>query len=739
MTEKFYTNVEVRGNNILYRGYENGLPVEKKIAYKPHLFIGSSTETKWKSFSTGQYLKQVDFETIDAYRDYIKRYEDIDNFRLFGCENLVRQYIANEFRGDIAWSYEHTQIWMVDIETRAERGFPKPEIADQEILLITMFNHNSKKMYTWTCQPISSDNKIYEFDVEVRLHDNERDMLKDFLLFWRSKRIDVISGWNSELFDVPYLVNRIKNVLNDRVVSMLSPWNVVKERFIMSGEKSLLTYDILGITHLDYMEIYKKFTPGQKESYRLDFIAELELGKNKVELPGESFKDSYDGGGDEPNEPDENDALYEIKMKRYTRGLLDPSSDEYKTLDREIRDYQWNLFVYYNAIDVHLLHEMELNLLHIRLAMQVAYIAKCNYGDVMSAMRIWESIINSYFLDQGIVEDLKKKSQTRHKIIGAYVHDPKPTKRGWVISIDATSLYPSIMMQNNISPECIVDYIDLSKDGTVESSIEEVLRGNHVSRLPDGCILSPNGLVTSKEKEGFISTLTKRMFDLRKQTKNRMLDLKKNNAPEEEYKALDVAQSAFKVANNSFYGILLLPQFKYYDYRMGEAITSNGQVYIIKTKEYVNEILTKILGKEKEYAFYCDTDSVVGDTLVYANGKQISISNLYDQFEKYSLFDYEKQTFVKPVNNVETLSFNTKTEEIESKPIKYIMKHAVKKRMFKITIGGKSVIVTEDHSVIVKRNGEYLSVSPMELSKHDILLNITTQQGVSVYEKTNNT
>ena len=564
---KFYTNVAVRGDNILYRGYDNGMPVEKKIPYNPHLFVPSTVATEWRSFSTKAHLKKKTFASISDFREFIKTYEDIDNFNVYGCSNLIRQYIGNEFRGEVEWDYDLTKIWFFDIETRAEGAFPSPETALQEILLITMMEHHTKKLYTWATKTVEEDNPIWDFDVDFRLFDTEKDMLKDFLIFWKSQRIDVISGWNSEPFDIPYIVNRIRLVLSPSLVSMLSPWGVVNERIVHINDRTYTTYDILGITHLDYLEIYKKFTPGQKESFKLDFIANVELGKSKVELPGETFKENYTN--------------------------------------------HWETFVYYNLIDVHLLHELEEKLLQIRLAMQLSFISKCNFEDVVSAMRVWESIVYSYFLDQHLVEDLTKPNSTRKKIVGAYVHDPIPKKRGWVASIDATSLYPSIMMQSNISPECIIDMTDMT--------IEGMLKGLHCGKVPDGAILSANGLLTRRDEWGFIPILVKRMFDLRKQTKNKMLELKKVGASEKEYKALDVAQNAFKIAANSFYGILALPHFKYYDSRMAEAITSNGQVFIIKTREYVTEIFTKIMGKTEDFVFYCDTDSAYIDLNSFVN------------------------------------------------------------------------------------------------------------------------
>lgn len=483
MTTKFYTNIEVRGNSILYRGYEDGLPVQRKIDYKPHLFMKTNEQTPYRVFKSEVPVKKKQFDSISEMKEYVEQFKDVPNFALYGCSNIVRQFTGNEFRGDINWDYSQTKIWFWDIETKVgenSQGFPHPDRADEEILLISMMEHFSKKIHVWSTKPIAADNKIFTEleNVDFKAFDSEKAMLKDFVLFFATNRIDVLSGWNSEFFDMPYTVNRIKRVLSEDAIKLLSPWKVVKPRSVrLDNGETKNTYDILGITHLDYLEIYKKFNPGSKESFKLDYIADYELGERKVELPGESFKESY-------------------TVPAY-----------------------WQVFVYYNVIDTMLLHKLEAKMLLIRLAMQLAFIAKCQFGDVVSAMRLWESIIYNYFLDMNIVEDYEKSHNEKHSIVGAYVHEPVPGKYGWTVSIDATSLYPSIMMQNNISPETIVDYIDVTMD--------DVLAGKHVDRVPDGCIVSANGLVTDKSKDGFIPILVKRMFDLRKQTKRRMLDLKK--------------------------------------------------------------------------------------------------------------------------------------------------------------------------------------------------------------------
>lgn len=527
---KFYTNIEQRGDSILYMGWENGLPVKQKIKYKPHVFIPSKTETDYKAFSNKKHLQRVDFDSISDMKEYIKTYSDVSNFEIYGCSNIVRQFTRTMFEGEIEWDYAQTKIWFFDIETRVEglaldptesqyirighetfqktyqdlmlmledsvsfdlledgeyvpikaskayrAGFPDPQKAEQEILLISMIEHHTKKLYVWSIKPIREDNKIFEMGADFRSFESEKKMLKDFLLFWKSTRIDVISGWNSESFDIPYLVNRMNSVLGSELTNHLSPWNVIKERkYVSDNGEDVSTYDIYGITHLDYLIIYKKFNPGSKESFKLDYIAEYELGERKVENPTDNFKDFYIS--------------------------------------------HWETFVEYNCVDAMLLHKLEHKMLMVRLAMQLAFIARCNFGDVVSAMRLWESIIYNYFMDEKLIEDYDREKKEKKQIVGAYVHEPKPGKYGWTVSLDFSSLYPSIMMQNNISPETIV--------GKKDYFVDDILSGKFVDDVEEGTILSANGLVTRKDVDGFIPILIKRMFDLRKKTKNLMLEKKK--------------------------------------------------------------------------------------------------------------------------------------------------------------------------------------------------------------------
>lgn len=556
----FYTSIETKGNHILYRGYENGERVSKKIPYKPTLFIPTKEATDWKSFG-GKPVEKKQFESIIEFKEYIKTYSEISNIKLYGCENIIRQYTSDTFKGEIAWDFNLVQTWFYDIETETENGFPEPELAEERILLITMGHKNTNHLITWSWKDVDKEVVMSEIDKdytwEYRQFDDEKAMLSDFVMFWRTTHIDVYSGWFSNTFDNPYLVNRISKILGDGFVQHLSPWKNVSERTVLVNGKQKPTFDISGITHLDMLDLYKKFNPGSQESWKLDYIANAELGEGKKENPGDSFKEFYTN--------------------------------------------HWNCFCSYNIIDVILLMKLDNKKKCIQLALTLAYLAKTQFDDITSAMRLWESIIHNYFYDQNIAEDLKKVNKEKKQIVGAYVHEPRPGGYGWSISLDCASLYPSLMMQQNISPECIHS---MSAE-TIESILENRFK------VPDGLCLSGNGLLTTTDTIGFIPVITKRFFDLRNETKVEMLLLKKNDPTNPNIASLDMKQSSVKVALNSLYGCTAMQFFKYYDSRLAEAVTSTGQVILKSAMNYLNEIINKILKTDNiKYVFYGDTDSM---------------------------------------------------------------------------------------------------------------------------------
>ena len=225
---------------------------------------------------------------------------------------------------------------------------------------------------------------------------------------------EVITGWNSAMYDIPYLVRRLDRVLGEKLMKRISPWGLITERKTVIKGREQIHYDIGGISQLDYLDLYKKFTYKAQESYRLDYIAEVELGQKKLDHSEfDTFKEFY------------------------TKG--------------------WDKFVKYNIIDVELVDRMEDKMKLIELALTMAYDAKVNYNDVFSQVAMWDSIIYNYLKKQNIVIPPKTKSEKSEKYAGAYVKEPVPGVYDWVVSFDLTSLYPSLIMEFNISPETLLN------------------------------------------------------------------------------------------------------------------------------------------------------------------------------------------------------------------------------------------------------------------------------------------
>lgn len=299
-------------------------------------------------------------------------------------------------------------------------GFPHPAEAGEEIMLITMQNNQTKKFYTWGRKPFHLEEaRKYknEFDIdkvelEYRYFKEEDDMLNDFLFFWKNAQIDAFTGWNSEGFDVIYLHNRILRVLGDDAVNQLSPFRIIRDRTVPQGENEYVTYDFLGCAHLDYLQLYKKFTYITRESYKLDHIGEVELNIKKLDM-GCSYREAY-------------------------------------------KDEHWHRYVLYNLRDVEIVDKLEDKLGLIALAYTIAYDAKCLVNDVFSPVRTWDCMMYRFMLEKNIIISQKKHVKS-WAIEGAFVKDPVAGQYKWVASVDAASLYPTIIMQYNMSPETLVD------------------------------------------------------------------------------------------------------------------------------------------------------------------------------------------------------------------------------------------------------------------------------------------
>jgi len=406
---KFYTSVFSRGDRIYLRGYDMGLPVKEVINYKPYLFIPSK-DGKYKTLD-GQSVAKMDFDSISDARDFSKRYEDVDNMPIYGLTNFMYMFIYDNYKGEIDYDPKLINVVSIDIECKSDNGFPNIAEADQELTAITIRCKGATAVFGM------GDFKTNDSNISYIKCKDEYQLIERFLQVWQSPSWspDIVTGWNIEFFDIPYLINRIKRLFNEKEAKKLSPWGMINEREIEFRGKKNQTYDIVGLTTLDYYQLYRKFSFGNQESYKLDYIAQIELGEKKVDYRDQGYKDLTD--------------LYN-------------------------RNHQ--LFIEYNIKDTVLVDKLEDKLKFIEQVMAIAYDAKVNYDDTMTTVRSWDVIIHNYLLEKGIVIPQVKKNETDLRLIGGAVKEVKPNLYKWIVSFDLTSLYPSLIQQYNVSPEKMI-------------------------------------------------------------------------------------------------------------------------------------------------------------------------------------------------------------------------------------------------------------------------------------------
>jgi len=561
---KFYTNVQMVGDRFLVRGYEDGKHFMVREEYHPTLFVPSKKQTYYKTLE-GEYVQPVKPGTVRDCREFFKQYENVDGFAVYGNERYIYQYIADKYpEEEIKFDISKIRLLTIDIETRSENGFPDVESADQEILLITIQDYTTKEIITWGVGPF----KLKQGNHYYKQFNNEYDMLSDFSQWWEENMPDVVTGWNIQLFDIPYLVGRIDRVLGEKRCRRFSPWGLVSQKELFIKGKKYKTYDVGGITQLDYLELYRKFTYTNQESYRLDHIAFVELGQKKLDHSEfDTFQDFYTNG--------------------------------------------WQKFVEYNIIDVELVDRLEDKMKLIELAITMAYDAKVNYNDVFYQVRMWDTIIYNYLKKNNIVIPPKKDSSKSDKYAGAYVKEPIPGKYDWVVSFDLNSLYPHLIMQYNISPETLLE------ERHPTASVERILKEEINFEMHKDYAVCANGAMYRKDVRGFLPELMDKMYGERVIFKKRMLKAKQEyektptEALKKEIARCNNIQMAKKIALNSAYGAIGNQYFRYYKLANAEAITLSGQVSIRWIENRMNEYLNKILKTDNnDYVIASDTDSI---------------------------------------------------------------------------------------------------------------------------------
>ncbi len=700
---KFYTHIARVFDKLYLRGYENGERIHDIIEYTPYTFESTNKNTGYVALDGTPVIK-LHHDSISEASAYIKTNKDVVGKKIFGIEAFEYQFINDNYPGEISYDPSLISVVTIDIETDSSNGFPDISSADKAITAITL--RKTDRVITFGTQDYIPELDYVSY---VKCKD-EHDMLKKFLDVWSSDEWlpDIITGWNVEFFDMPYIINRIERLFGENTAKKLSPWKRWEKKidYQFMGRKKDNEEEVknyvripLGITILDYMQLYKKFTFAQQESFRLDHIANQELGEKKLDY-GEMGYESLD--------------------------------DFYK------RDFQ--NFINYNIRDVDLVYRIDQKMKLLEQVYAISYDAKVNFIDSLATVAMWDVIIHNYLLSKNIVIPMKKRGDKTRQIEGGYVKDPQNGLHKWVVSFDLNSLYPHLIMQYNISPETfagqlfefdnavtaksvdmflngVVDKTRSSEEKTrilenIESGFEQnsisvqkkelkfnqklVLEYDSIREMLDQYQLTicPTGCLFNKKERGFLPNLMDTMYNDRTVWKKRMLEAKKayesnkTRELENEIARCHNMQLAKKIQLNSAYGALSNAFFRWFDNRLAESITKAGQFSIRWMEQKMNEYLNKVLKSDNaDYVIAIDTDSmyITFDKLV----DKIFANKTPTTDEIVSFLDKTCQNIIEPFIDKEYANL-----------AKYVSAYDQKMKMKRESIAEKGIWTGKKHYIL---------------------------------------
>lgn len=561
----FYTNVYLRGSEILIIGYKNGQRQKLKLPCQPYLFVSSKQPTEYTTIH-GEYVDKIEFESPKEARDFINRYNNVEGFTLYGMTNFIYPFIFDNFREDIKYDPKLISTAFIDIEVKSDQGFPRVDEAAHLVTAITISKNKFKYAFGYGEFTTTDPNVKY-----VRCRD-EVDLLKRFIVLWNELQIDVVSGWNLLLFDIPYLVNRIDKVLGNSYARQLSPWGILNKGTIEIMGKENTVYTPVGITILDYLDMYKKFAFSQQESYKLDHIGHVELGMKKIDYS-------------------EYSSLFALYTENHQK------------------------FLSYNIVDVEIVEQLDDKLKLLELVYAFAYDAKILFQDTFTTVRSWDILIHNYLLERNQVVPFVNMDKEDRSIMGGYVKDPQVGMHGWTISFDLASLYPHLIMQYNISPDTFVGKLQtgLSIDDLLDGKLEPYRQ----QLIDSNCTTTANMCLFRKDKRGFLPELMDRLYKDRDAYKQRMFEAKQqleldpgNKQLEADAARYNNLQMSKKIQLNSGFGAMANRFFRWFENDLAESITSSGQLSIRWIENKFNMYLNKLLDTtSKDYVIAVDTDS----------------------------------------------------------------------------------------------------------------------------------
>lgn len=618
----FYTYCDRVGSKIFLRSTDDSGRRSKKVIdeYPFEVFIRGDGEHR---SLYGESLSQVRLQSVRDLNAFVKEYADIG---VYGQTDPVYQLLSKLYPDDVSFDMRHYRVFNFDIETRFDGyddwsevkvkspsgkettkrvdelralapghlvwdvynsrwypiddqlphfrpgGFPDATAADYEVLSITC------KLFDEKAVTFGVRDKRPTEEYYIRC-DDEKDLLQKFLIHLREKDPDVLTGWNIDYFDIPYLINRVNKIWPEGV-NLFSPFHrqtstCIKERYDKEAEMD--TYRILGLPSLDYMQLYKKFGAKQ-EQYSLNYICSRELGEEKID---------YSEYGD----------LMGLYLNNF------------------------ELFVTYNIRDVELVERLDKKLHLLQLAISLVHMTKVKFSDVYGKVKLWDCMIYNMLLKENIIIPPLRVGKDEGSIAGAWVKEPIPGKYRMVCSLDLTSLYPSICMMYNMSPETLRK----EADEDPLKFMERLFEGQDLalSARQQNLSCTANGAWFDPTSSGVLPNAMRHVFDSRQKFKRLMLSKKKEKESllatggdssavdklVDEIATYDALQGALKVLANSGYGACANVAFRYFNRNIAEGITLTGQLTIRFIVKMINRYLNDLFGTNKDYVIAADTDS----------------------------------------------------------------------------------------------------------------------------------
>ncbi|NDG29124.1 hypothetical protein EB118_03365 [bacterium] len=607
----------------LFTWDENGRRISYDTTFEPYIYLETNNREDVLSIFNTKLKKKKFKNQAERYR-YLK---DNKIERVFENLNVQQQFLIDCF-----WENNEKEefnkfpirVLFIDIETYSPDEFPRPDNPEHPINIITVYDTLKNQFITWGLKPYSKKNANgFYFSCKT-----EKELLEKFLKYFQSDYPDILSGWNSEFFDIPYIINRMTKILGENETKKLSPVSIIRPvTFTGKFGKEQVHWHVEGVSCVDYLDIYKRFCPVLRESYKLDAIGETELGENKVDY-----------------------------------GDTDLSS---------LADNDWETFVDYNIQDVNLLVRLEEKLQYLQLLRMIAYAGLTTFEGALGSLSVITGLcaIRARHRNQRIPTFNKGSRESDEQNAGAYVGEPKRGFQENIVSFDANSLYPNVMITLNLSPE--------TKVGTIIDKTDKEVTLRHVNGQnftlstekflkfiqKEQIAISKAKVLFSQKEKGIIPETVDHYYEKRvelkrqlKIAKKKLSTLKKEDPEKPKVKNLvdnlNIQQHTIKILINTIYGYFGNKHSPLGDDELAESITLTGQAVIKQSNKLLIDYISQRANLKEEDIkndnpiIYNDTDSsyisikhlikALGIKMLDSNGKITSeYYNAVQEIEDY--------------------------------------------------------------------------------------------------------